>query len=121
MNDIDVQLKALFDQRLGALEPPPHTTHPTRRPVRVLAAAATAVIAVAGVGLVMDVNSVAATNGADCANFLTKVQVWAQSHRSDLAGTDHSAARAELARMVAASGCAPHNAGHDASHTGPHH
>src|ERR671936_808570 len=111
MSDIDVELKSLFDERLRTLNPPPRTRRPRRTRLGVAAAAATAT----------HVNSVAAANGVDCANFYTKVQVWAQSHRSDVAGTDHSAAKAELARMVAQSGCAQHDATHDASHVGPHH
>jgi hypothetical protein len=121
VTDIDMDLKRVFDERLRAVTPPPRTRRRPRGRLRVVAAAAIATLAFAGVGLAMDVNSVAATNGVDCASFLAKMQVWAQSHRSDLAGTDHSAAKAELAKMVASSGCAPHDATHDQSHTGPHH
>jgi hypothetical protein len=121
VNDMDMEVKHLFDERLGALAPPPRTERKPRRRLRVAAAAAIATFAFAGAGLVVDVNAVAATNGADCANFLTKVQLWAQSHRSDLTATDHSAAKADLARLVAASGCSPHGASHDSMHTGPHH
>jgi len=125
VTDIDADLQSLFDDRLRGMTPPPRPARRARRNLRVAAAAAIATLVFAGVGLAMDVNSVAAANGADCAGFLTKVQVWAQSHRSDLAGTDHSAAKAELAKMVANSGCTPHDATHDASHvrshTGPHH
>ena len=122
MTDIDAEVKRLFDERLAGVNPPPLTTRQRRRPLRVAAAAATAALVFAGAALAMDVNSVAAANGADCATFVAKVQLWAQSHRSDLAGGDHSAAKAELAKMVAESGCSPHDATHDASHTGgPHH
>jgi hypothetical protein len=121
VSDIDMDLKRVFDERLRAVAPPPRTKRRPRKRFRIAAAAAIATVALAGVGLAMDVNSVAATNGLDCASFPTKLQVWVQSHRSDLAGTDHSAAKAELAKMVAASGCAPHDATHDRSHTGPHH
>ena len=121
MSDIDTEVKRLFDERLGTLTPPPRTERRARRGLRVAAAAAIATLGFAGAGLVVNVNAVAATNGVDCANFLTKVQVWAQSHRSDLAGTDHSAAKAELATLVAASGCSPHDSTHDSTHTRPHH
>jgi hypothetical protein len=122
VSDIDMDLKRVFDERLRPVAPPPRTKRRPRKRLRVAAAAAAmATVAFAGVGLAMDVNSVAATNGLDCASFPTKLQVWAQSHRSDLAGTDHSAAKAELAKMVAASGCAPHDATHDRSQTRPHH
>ena len=124
MSDIDVELKRLFDERLEAMEPPLPTSRRRHRRLRVATAAATAALAFAGAALAIDVNSVAAANGADCATFLTKVQVWAQSHRSDLAWTDHRAARVELAKLVAESGCSPHDATHDASHSGhsgPHH
>jgi hypothetical protein len=71
----------------------------------------------------MNVNAVSAANGADCADFLTKVQVWAQVHWSDLSLTDHSAAKAELSRIVAQSGCPVHDSSHDRTHSGsgPHH
>ena len=121
MTDIDLDLKRVFDERLRAVAPPPPTKRRPRKRLRFAVAAAIATVAFTGVGLATDVNSVAATNGVDCASFPTKLRVWAQSHRSDLAGTDHSAAKAELAKMVAASGCAPHDATHDRSHTGPHH
>ena len=121
MSDIDVELKSLFDERLRTLNPPPRTRRPRRTRLGVAAAAATATLVLAATAVAMDVNSVAAANGVDCANFYTKVQVWAQSHRSDVAGTDHSAAKAELARMVAESGCSPHDSTHNASHAGPHH
>ena len=122
MTDIDTELKRLFDARLEGVKPPPLIAGGQRRRLRVAAAAATAALVLAGAAFAVDVNSVAAANGADCATFVTKVQLWAQSHRSDLAGTDHSAAKAELAKMVAASGCSPHDATHDASHGGgPHH
>lgn len=121
MSDIDMEVKRLFDERLGGLTPPPRTERRPRRGLRVAATATIATLAFAGTGLVVDVNAVAATNGADCANFLTKVQVWAQSHRTDLAGTDHSAAKAELAKLVAASGCSLHDSTHNSTHTGPHH
>ena len=120
MTDIDTDLKRLFDERLGAVTPPPRTRRPRGR-LKVAAAAAIATVAAAGIGLAMDVNSVAATNGLDCASFPTKVQLWAQIHRSDLPGTDHSAAKAELGRMVAESGCAIHDPMHHPSRTGPHH
>lgn len=121
MSDIDIELKRLFDERLEAHTPPLRTKRRAHNRLRIAAAAAIATLTLAGAGLVFDVNSVAAANGADCANFLTKVQVWTQIHRSDLAGTDHSAARAELARLVAESGCSPHDSTHDASHSGRHH
>jgi len=121
MSDIDTELKRVFDERLGAETPPARARRRRRRPLRTVASAAIATLTIGVALVVLDVNSVAATNGADCADFLTKVQVWAQSHRSDLAGADHSAAKAELAKMVAATGCSPHGATHDASHTGPHH
>ena len=121
MTDIDVALKRLFDERLGGMEPPAPTTRRPRRRLRVAMAAVTGAVVFGGAALAIDVNSVAAANGADCASFPTKVQLWALSHRSDLAGTDHSAAKAELARMVADSGCSPHDATHDASHTGGAH
>jgi hypothetical protein len=121
VTDIDVELKRLFDDRLEPMKPPPRTMRRTSGRLRVAAAAATAAVVIAGAGLAIDVNSVAAANGVDCAGFLTKLHVWAQSHRGDLVGTDHSAAKAELAKMVAESGCAPHDATHDASHIGPHH
>ena len=89
MTDLDVDLKRLFDERLEGVKPPPLTSRRQRRRLRLAAASATAALAVA------------AANGADCATFPAKVQVWAQSHRSDLAGTDHTAAKAELAKMVA--------------------
>ena len=121
MSDIDMELKRLFDQRLGALTPPSARGHRAFRRLRLAAVAMTVTVAFAGAGLLFDINSVAAANGADCASFLSKVQVWAQSHRNDLAGTDHSAAKAELAKLVAASGCSRHDATHDASRTGTHH
>jgi len=118
---LDTDLKRLFDEGLGAVTPPPRPRRRPRGRFQVAAAAAIAIVAFAGVGLAMDVNSVAATNGLDCAGFTTKVQLWAQSHRSDLPGTDHSAAKAELGRMVAESGCAMHDPTHHRSHAGPHH
>ena len=121
MTDVDMELKRLFDQRLGALTPPPRSGRRAPPHARLASAALAVTLAIAAGGLVFDVNSVAAANGADCASFLTKVQVWAQSHRNDLAGADHSAAKAELAKLVAESGCSPHDATHDASHAGPHH
>jgi hypothetical protein len=121
MTDIDMELKRLFDQRLGALTAPSPTVRPAPSRLRRAAAAVTVIVVFAGAGLVFDVNSVAAANGADCAGFLTKVQVWAQSHRNDLVGTDHAAAKAELAKLVAESGCPRHDATHDASRIGPHH
>ena len=121
MSDIDMDLKRVFDERLRAVAPPPLTKRRPHKRLRIAAAAAIATAAFAGVGLAMDVNSVAATNGLDCASLPTKLQVWAQSRRSDLAGTDHSAAKTELTKMVAASGCASHDATHDRSQTGPHH
>ena len=121
MTDVDADLKRLFDERLDGLKPPPRIRRRPRRHLGVAAATATAAVVVVGAALAIDVNSVAAANGADCATFPTKVQVWAQSHRTDFAGTDHAAAKAELAKMVAASGCSAHDATHDANHTGPHH
>ncbi len=119
-SDIDMELKRLFDERLRTAAPA-NTRRAAHPRLRAAAMVATAAVVVAGAGVVVDVNSVAATNGVECSSFLTKLQVWAQSHGSDLAGTDHSAARAELAALVARSGCSPHDASHDASHTGPHH
>ena len=121
MTDIDVELKRVFDDRLEPMKPPPPARPRTGRRLRIAAAAATATVVIAGAGLAIDVNSVAAANGVDCAGFLTKLHVWAQGHRGDLVGMDHSAAKAELAKMVSESGCAPHDATHDASHTGSHH
>ena len=121
MTDIDMELKRLFDQRLGALTPPSTSRRPAPRRLGLAAAAVTVTLALAGGALVFDVNSVAAANGADCASFLTKVQVWAQSHRNDLVGTDHAAAKAKLAKLVAESGCPRHDATHDARRIGPHH
>ena len=121
MTDIDMDLKRVFDERLRGITPPPRPRRRPRGRLKVAAAAGIATVAFAGVGLAMDVNSVAATNGLDCASFTTKVQLWAQSHRSDLPGTDHAAAKAELGRMVAESGCAIHDPTHHRSHTGPHH
>jgi hypothetical protein len=122
MSDIDSDLKRLFDDRLAAMVPPPRTARPRwRRGIGPTAAIVT--LTLVGTALALDVNSVAASSGADCASFLTKVQVWAQVHRSDLPWTDHTAGRAELAKMVAASGCSPHDSTHDRTHpvTGTHH
>lgn len=121
MTDIDMDLKRLFDERLGAVTPLPRRGRRAHRSFRIAVGAGIAALVIAGAGVAADVNTVAATNGLGCADFLTKVQAWAQIHRSDLARTDHSAAKAELAKMVAEAGCAPHDAAHDRSHIGPHH
>jgi len=121
MSDLDADLKRMFDERLASMAPPPRAARPPRR--RGVLSAAIATLALVGMALALDVNSVAASSGADCAGFVTKVQVWAQVHRADLPWTDHSAAKAELARMVATTGCSPHDSTHDSTHpvTGAHH
>ena len=121
MSDIDADLKNLFDERLGGLNPPPRSRrHARRRGGRVAAVAATAALALTA-AFAMEVNAFADATGMGCADFQTKVQVWAQGHWSNPFG-DHSAAKAELANMVAASGCSVHDSNHDASHSGgPHH
>lgn len=122
MSDIDADLKRMFDERLAAAVPPPRSAHRGRRR-GVFPAAALAALILVATALALDVNGVAAASGADCASFLTKVQVWTQVHRSDLPWADHSAAKAELAKVVAASGCSPHDSTHDRTHpvTGTHH
>src|SRR5919204_4915030 len=70
MTDIDMELKRLFDQRLGALTPPPRSGRRAHPHARLASAAVAVTLAIAAGGLVFDVNSVAAANGADCASFL---------------------------------------------------
>ena len=122
MSDVDADLKRIFDERLAATVPPPRSTYRRRRR-GVFPAAATAMLILVATALALDVNAVAAASGADCASFLTKVQVWTQVHRGELPWTDHSAAKAELAKVVATSGCSPHDSTHDRTHpvTGTHH
>ena len=121
MSDIDSDLKNLFDERLGGLHAPARSKpRARRRGRRVAVVAATAAIALTA-AFAVEVNAFADTTGVGCANFQTKVQVWAQGHWSNPFG-DHPAAKAELAKMVAASGCSVHDSNHDASHSaGPHH
>lgn len=121
MSDIDMELKAVFDQRLSAVQPPPRAKPMPRRRMRVVAAVVAATVAAAGAGFVLDINAVAATSGADCASFPAKVQIWAQAHRGGLAQLDHPASRAEFAKMVADSGCSPHSQSHDHTHSGGSH
>ena len=121
MTDVDLDLKRLFDERLGGMSAGPRPKRRARGGARVVAGAAAGAIVLVGAGFALDVNQVAASSGADCAGFLTKVQIWAQSHRTGLGVTDHEAARAELAKMVAQSGCSPHPSNHDGTHSGQNH
>ena len=122
MSDVDPDLKRLFDRQLAALTPPPPVAHHRRQP-SIVPAAAAGILVLVGTAFAFNVNSVAAASGADCASFLTKVQVWAQVHRSELPWTDHSAAHSQLAAMISATGCSPHDSTHDQNHkvVGTHH
>lgn len=119
-NDIDLDLKRVFDTRLTGITPPQRPARGARSRARLALTAGLVTLALVGAGFAFDVNSAAAATGAGCADFGTKVQVWAQAHRAD-AATDHAAARAELAKLVADSGCDLHDGTHTSPPSGPHH
>ena len=91
--DLDPQLKQAFDDRLGRFDVA--TRRRRSRPWRVLTVGiAAASLILGGAAFAADVNTIAAANGAECAQVFAKVQLWVQSHAGDpalhqLAGEHH--------------------------------
>ena len=98
-NDLDLELKQVFDQRLGRFQAPsPDQRSRSWRHLAVGVATATFIFACAGVAT--DVNSVAAAKGVICANAIAKIQLWAQSRSTPL-DIDRL-----VAKMAGSDGCA---------------
>ena len=104
-NDLDFQLKQVFDERLGRFDAPPRRRR-SRSWRRLAVGAAIASLMFAGAGVAVDVNTVAAANGAGCANVLEKVQLWAHSHGGAAAKIDTDRL---LAKLAAHGGCEKHS------------
>ena len=104
-DELDLDLKQLFDERLSRYRPPaPQRRRRARsvRPVQWTAgAAAAAAIALAGAGLALDVNAVAAGNGVDCANLVAKIRFWAEAKQVARANLT----KERVADLMAKSGC----------------
>jgi hypothetical protein len=81
-NDLDLELKQAFDDRLGRFDVA--TRRRRSRPWRVLAVGiAAASLSLGGAAFAADVNNIAAANGAECAHVFAKVQLWVQWHVGD--------------------------------------
>lgn len=107
-NDLDLQLKQVFDERLSSFQAPErHRGSRLRR--RLVVGVATASLVFAGAAFASDVNTVAAANGVDCANAIEKIQVWVRSHADEAshAGKDLPPLDTNrlLAKIAAHGGC----------------
>jgi hypothetical protein len=99
-NDIDLELKQIFDQRLAAYTPPVRSPRARLR-VAVLAAVATVIIA-AGI-VAADVTRAEASAGVSCPNVMTKLQIWAESIK--LPGPEAAAKVSVLKQIADENGC----------------
>ena len=81
-NDLDVQLKRAFDERLSRFQAPARR-HRSRSWRHAAIGVATGLLIFAGAAFATDVNTVAAANGVDCANAVEKIQLWVSLHADD--------------------------------------
>jgi hypothetical protein len=81
-NDVDLELKQVFDERLSTFQAPERHRR-SRLRSRLVVGVATASLVFAGVAFASDVNTVAAANGVDCANAIEKIQVWVRWHADE--------------------------------------
>ena len=81
-NDLDLELKQVFDERLSTFQAPERRRHSSARS-RFIAGVATVLLVFSGAAFASDVNTVAAANGVDCANALEKIQVWVRWHADE--------------------------------------
>ncbi len=81
-NDLDLELKQVFDERLSTFQAPERRRHSSVRS-RLIVGVATVLLVFSGAAFASDVNTVAAANGVDCANALEKIQVWVRWHADE--------------------------------------
>jgi hypothetical protein len=100
VTDIDMDLKRVFDDRLGRFEARPRQRRP--RWTRLAVGVAIATLVLAGTGILLESDSVAAANGVSCANLLVKVQFWTQAAALGKAGLPN---KDEIQRFATENGC----------------
>ena len=106
-SDLDLELKQVFDERLGSFQAPERRRH-SRMRSRLIVGVATVLLVFSGTAFASDVNTVAAANGVDCANPLEKIQVWVRWHADEAShagkAPTHDADHL-LAKIAAHGGC----------------